>query len=519
MAAQPSILFTVDNFSKGDYGTLGGERAPAGSFKGRNVLVYANGMVGPRPGLRDITPASMPTGKLLFLRSTPVVGKDGLFCIGDTVYRFDLGTPATSPTSIGTFTAVPIVPLHPFLTTDVFYVAVPGNQAYRIDPTNSTVGAVTDSPAGNDLIIRNGQMIISGDGDTNPFYRLLASLPGDVNNWSEGRFLDVGDNWQITALTIQRNYLAILKRNGAYVMSGILGDPDTEVLREVSTSTTTLWPWNAALDPDDRFWFIPVFLDNIAQFDSATVQQLSRLQFDTHEHDDPAGPPLVQGAAIMEGDGTSATFAALRAGSTQQMIAQHNGAWTVHDFGATVSGMCDADHANLIVTDGGDTGVTAKVYSTTFKLNRPAYVSDAQCAPGDNSDTPLDAYVTPPQWWSPAGREVEVRQVVVDFKSWDTGTTETNHFDVVVRVLGRTQDPDVQYAEIVYDTSVDAAPLPFDQDPALSTSDAEGTRQRRKFNFLCVPGAGVEITIKNIRGCAIRSYTVLEKKQDQAPIA
>jgi hypothetical protein len=142
----------------------GGERAPAGTFAGENVLVYADGTVGPRPGLLNVTPASMPTGKLLALVKTPVVGKDGIFVIGNTVYRFDLGTAATAPTSIGTFAVTPTKPLHFYLNTDTFYVAVPGDKTYRVDPTNSTVTAVTGSPPGRFVTIWNGQLIVAGDG-------------------------------------------------------------------------------------------------------------------------------------------------------------------------------------------------------------------------------------------------------------------------------------------------------------------------------------------------------------------
>lgn len=515
MAEQNSILFTVDDFSKGDYGTLSGERAPKGTFRGHNVLVYASGMVGPRAGLKDQTPASMPTGKLLTLQSTPVVGRDGLFVIGNTVYRFDLYTVATAPTAYtGALAVTSTVPLHPFLWTDGFYMAVPADKVYFINPAASTVAGVTSSPGGNDVIIRDGQMIVSGDGQSGrPLYRLLASLPGDITDWTEGRFLDIGDNWQVTAMAIQRNYLSILKRNGAHVLSGILGDPSTEQLRQVSKSTTTLWPWNAALDEDDQFWFIPVFRDNVARFTSAQVQQLAQLPYDSHEHDDPAlDAVLVQGLTILQGDQTPSTVVAVRAKATQEALVQHNGVWTRQFFETTVSGMCAGDHENLIITDGGAAGVAAKIYSTNFQLNRPAFTNDTFTAPGDNSNTPLAASFIAPQWWSPAGREVQVRQVVVDFESWNTGTSATNHFDVTVRILGRQR-----VAEKVYSSDADAAPDPFDQ--AVASSSVSGTRQRKEFNFLCAPGAGVEVSFTNMRGVAIRSFTVLEARRDNAPFS
>lgn len=509
MAEVGSILFTVDNFKTGDYGNVGGRHAPAGSFTGRNMIVRPNGRLGPRAGLADITPSSMPVGKLHSLNKTPVVGRDGMFTIGNTVYRFNLFSTDT-PVSMGTFDTTPTDPLHPFLDTDVFYVAIPGDHAYRLDPTNDEVDVITDSPGGRDLLIRNGQMIITGDGTVdNPFYRLNASLPGDVNNWSEGRFLDVGDNWQITGIRTQRNYLAILKRRGAYVMSGILGDPNTQQLRLVSTTDTTLWPWNAELDAEDNYWYIGVFDDYVSMFNSANVEHLPALSFSIHDHDDPAALDLVQGLTVLKGDQTPSTVVVARGYSGQQLMVQQNGAWTLHDVEVNISGMITGDTVGpeLIITDGGDVATGAKIYTTNFALNRPAFVSDVLVQPGDASTTPIAAYATMPQWWDPTDRNVAVNQVVVDFESYDTGTTATNHFDVTVRVLGRDRTTEASYSTADYDaTALVTPPAPYDEAP--SASSTSGTHQQRAFNFQCSPGSGVEITFSNVRGVDIESFTV-----------
>lgn len=498
---QPSIITTFDDFSGGDYGVLDGERAPKNTFKATNMLVYADGYVGPRPGLKNITPASMPTGKLLTLVPTPIVGRDGMFIIGNTVYRFDLGTPGTAPTSMGTLDVTPTVVLRPYLITDVFYMAVPGDKTYFLDPTNDDVSDIASSPSGTDCVIWNDQLIVVSDDNTN---RLLASAPGDVNDWTEGRFIDIGDRWEITGVRTMRNYLGILKRNGAFILAGVIGDPDSESVRQMSSSTTTLHPWCAETDSDDKYWFIPVFRDNPASYDAAQLRQLPRWVFSGEVSTD-ATPVLGQGLAMMTGDQTPSTIALVRGESVREALVQHNGVWTRQHFETAVSGMCAGDGDGFVVTDGGGAGTAAAIYRTYFGTNRPGFVGDVLVSPGDNSTTPIDAHITLPQWWSPAGREVQVSQVIVDFKSWNTGTTATNHFDVAVKVMGRARA-----AEVTYTHSTG-----FDQ--VVSASSTNGTRQRMQFNMLCAPGAGFEITLSNIRGCAIRCVTVLSPKKDENP--
>lgn len=501
MPEQPSVITTFDDFSGGDYGTLGGERAPKNTFSAENMLVYADGYVGPRPGLKNITPASMPNGKLLALVPTPVVGRDGMFIIGNTVYRFDMGTPATAPTAMGTIDVTPTVALRPYLITDVFYMAVPGDKTYHLDPTNDSVADIVGSPSGTDCVIWNDQLVVVSDDNTN---RLLASIPGDVNDWSEGRFIDIGDRWEITGVRSMRNYLGILKRNGAFILAGVIGDPETESIRQMSSSTTTLHPWCAETDSDDKYWFIPVFRDNPAVYDAAQLRQLPRYEF-SGEVSTAATLPLGQSLAMLIGDQTPSSLALTRGESVRESIVQHNGIWTRHHFETAVSGMTVGNGDALILTDGGDTSAPAQIYSTYFNLDRPGFVSDSLVAPGDGSATPLDASITLPQWWSPAGREVQVSQVVVDFKSWNTGTAETNHFDVSVKVMGRTRADEVTYT---HSTGFDEI---------VAESSVSGTRRRMEFNMLCSPGAGFEITLSDIRGCAIRSVTVLSPKRDERP--
>jgi hypothetical protein len=348
-----------------------------------------------------------------------------------------------------------------------------------------------------------------------------------VNDWSEGRFVDVGTDgpqlpaWQITAMHAQRNGLAVLKRHGAYVVTGIIGDPESQVIRAaINNDDMTLQPWHAATDDKDRLWYIPVFRHNIAAFSGNTVDQEFKLEFSENEHDEGVELPLLQGLAVTQGDQSGATVVAVRGGDSQEALVYMNNAWTRQTFDVTVSGMVAADRQGreglVAITDGGATGVAAKIWTADFNINRPGLTTDALSRPGDDTDTPLQSAVTAPQFHTEAGREVKVRQVVIDFKAWNTGADVNNHFDVSVKVLGR--DANRGAAEIQYLTSaplVRAVPTPYEEDPEAS-SDV-GTRKRQVFNFKCDPGAGFEVSTYNMRGVSLRAITVMYDERDVRP--
>jgi hypothetical protein len=522
MPEDNAIISTWDNFSAGDYGKRGGERAGKGTFHAQNMLVYSDGKIGPRAGLKNITPASMPTGKLLAFVATPVAGKDGLFIIDKQPYWFDLFNTVTAPTAMAAdLDQTPEQPAVVRLDTTTMLFPVrydvsgtsTSDGTYRIDVINNTVAKLTAAPGGIDVNFLDQQVIIAS---SEFLPRIFGSSPTDPNSWGEGRFADVGDNWQTTALWPIRNALAILKRTGIHVLQGVLGDADTERYTKVSTSDGVLHSWESDRDADDRIWFWPTFRKLPASFDGATVRYEGHLELtQAIERDETiAATPTKRGVVVIEGHMTPSSVVFVQGGTAQRGIVQHNGIWTLHHWETSISGMLGQGgpvSQQLLATDGGGTGVAAKIFTTLLNLDRPAFTSDGLASPGDNSSTPVDAWVTLPQWWSPDGREVKVSQVIVDFTSWNTGTAATNHFDIAVRVLGRDRA-----SEVVRATATDSEPDAFDE--VVGSSSTDGTRRRKTFMFDCPPGAGIEITLSNIRGCAIRSVTAVEAKRPGRPL-
>lgn len=516
MAEQPSVITKWDDFSGGDYGSLDGRKAPANSFKASNMLVYSSGGVGPRAGLKNITPTEMPDGPLLALASTPVVGKDGLFVIAERVYTFDLNTPGVAPTMIGSFAHAPNQPIVPKLDTATLLATIRygddlSDKTYRIDPMNGTVTGLTSSPGGHDVTLY-GQMVVIADSEFSP--QIQGSSPLDPNDWSEGRFAIAGDNWQVTALHTLRNALMIMKRTGIYVLSGILGDDQTQVIRTVSSVDGALHPWQTAKDQEDQVWFWSLFRKAPAMFNNATVRYFGQFKLPTRENDDTiADTPLKRGVVVIDGDLTSQTVVFVQGGDSQKAVVSHNGKWSLHDFETDVTGMLAANGSQVVTTDGGLNDEPAQIYTTVFDLDRPAFVGEEIVSPGDGGNTPLQATFSPAPYWSPGGREFTVRQVVVDFTAWNTGTSESLHFDLDVRVMGRNlkQGGD----EITYSTA-SGGPNPYDE--SVSEASTTGTQKRQVFNFQCAQGAGAELTFRNIRGVRLDAIYLMGPKRDERPV-
>lgn len=515
MPQNPAEIVTWNDFSGGDYGTLGGRRAETNQFKASNMIVRANGRIGPRAGIKDFTPASMPTGTLLGFSVGPVVGREGLFIIGKTPYRFDLYTPATAPTALSDFAQTPNQPVKPRVRTANWLVPInygassPDSQdgVYVVNPSADTNTKITGSMGGIDVVQEGQQMIVA----RSQFYNQIdGSSAIDPTDWSGGIFADVGDDWQVTALNIMKNVLVVIKRTGWWILSGVLGDSATETFRQASTADGVLHSWQADMDQKDTLWFFPLFQAYPGLFNGAVIQYMGNLTFPTREHDEiHAVPPLTKSVTVFDGHRTASSVAYIQGGSSQKMLLQHNGVWTFHDFGVTISAMAAKNGDQLVITDGGGASTAAKIYSVNFWLERPAFVSDELVSPGDGSTTPLDASLTLSQHWTSDRREVHARQLVVDFVSFDTGTTATAHFDIQIRTMG-TADQD--------GNGVDSYSAVQSWDQAVSASSTDGTLRRHVFEFSEPPGSGIEVLLTNVRNVDFDSFTLLDPQQAQRPV-
>lgn len=494
-----------NEFRGGEWGLLGGEKAPSGTFHGKNMMVYSNGLLGPRPGLKDFTPDGMPNGKLRCLVETPVPDREAVFIIGSTAYYSSYRDFSINPVAFtgDTLTGKNDTPLQPKPDTATHLVAIEaaagptGGGVFRLDTPAGTVSQIDTAPPGVTHELYNGQLLVVESYDRP---RLLGSDPtedGVTYDFSDGFFTDIGDNWGIAGLLVQRNYVAIFKRNSAHVLSGVFGD-NSEVVRQVSRSQTAHKAWHIAIDNDDRIWFIPLFRENIAQFTGAALSQLGQYVNLNPREGETGELPVTRGLGAFAGQLTNSSFLAVQGGeTTHKGILYHNGVFTFHEYEQPVCGLVAAGDGNHVsLTDGGADDAPATIYGTSFELDRPAFVSDGGHSPydGDNTD-PIDAEVEFPYFFDKPGNLVRVRSVTVEIKKWDTGITN-NTLDLEVTTLNRSNGAGDQVNTVQ------------SWSEASGSSSTSGDHDRLVFSKHCLYGQGFKIKLKNIAGIAIKSVTV-----------
>jgi hypothetical protein len=506
MPSQPAQVVTFDDWSGGEYSTNEGIGAAANTFHGSNVLVYANKTIGPRPGLRDITPIDMPEGDLRMLATTPVGSRRGLMIVGDQCYYFDLYNPDTAPTAFGDplngDTDRPITYAQQGVHT---YITVPGDRCYDLNVAAATVTELSvDSPGGSAIVIYGERLYVVGDDeDTTKRRQIYYSDPNDYTSWPAENFFNVGDEWQITGLRVQRQGLTIFKREGIFSLTGIPGINAN--LRPLSKAEGPLWQWHTLVDEDDMAYFLPAFRFNPALYDGSKPSQMGYYQEITPNLDEAPGVglPVKTGVTYSRGflDSSSVTIA--QGADLNTMQIKHNGTWTRHQVETGISGVIASDGDKVIVSNG-----QAKIYSFNLGYNRPIFVDDNTAQPGDDSQGPVTAGFCTPEWWSEDGQDYTVRSVMVDFIKWDVGSGEQNHFDIRTEAIGTEDDTDGNKTSETYS---------FDEDPGLATS--EGVRSRVIFRFgedaRLAPG--FQLFVENLVGCHIRRIKVTLELEPELP--
>lgn len=500
--AMTSYAFT--DFSGGDYGDIGGDRAAPNQFKATNMIVSSDGGLVPRIGLSDITPAGMPVGKVVMLVPTTTPGRDIMFIVGNTVYTFDKTAPGSGVTTIGTLAVTPTLAVYAKQGTAEFYVAIPGDKTYKLDPVAPAVTALTGSPSGSEVEVYGQRLIVVDDGTK---YRIKFSEAADFNTWPPGNFIDIGDNWQITSVREQRNHLAIFKRDGVYILTGVPGTGST-VLRKADRGLGPLHPGQLDIDESDMLYYIPAFNTNPASFDGATVRQISYLkELSTARDGDTPVLPLVLGTAESIGDRTPSTVVMAQGSGVNRLLVFQNGVWTKHTTSVTISGMVrGGETGDFYITDGGAAGVAGKIYSTQFDVDRPGIASNSTA--GDASTTPLSASVTLPQVWAPDHSDVQVRQVVVDFDKYNTGSASHNHFDLDVQIIGADREASVAVVTQSWDQATASA----------GASQGDYTSTRKVLGFKTAKGARAELTFRNVRGVKIRGVKIFFHRMPEQPV-
>lgn len=506
--AKQTLVF--DNFQGGDIGRKGLSAAPKNAFSATNMLLYRTGELGVRSGFREVTPSNAVAGAVVMVAEW----NNRVYYIQDTAVRYfnPTSTAGATTTPAGTFTSTPSLPSYDNGQADYLFIGTNNAGAYKVD--GATLTTLASSPSGTSIARYGTRLVVA----KNTLGTIEYSADNVFTSWGNTIVID---NDTITALKNQRNGLTIMLANSIWVLNGTLAT--NESVRRVSRSRGAVDHLASWVNEFDNLYFAgsvatgqgdtaPIRFDGAypRRLDNQIIQPAYASGSNTRVTGLSSNHP--EGVAFMYpnqavSDLTQAWF-----------LIYMNGVWTKHrttlglDLGlCTVrlpffqdSGTTSTElryGATLISSDGGTAGVAPKFYGLVLDMDRPGSetVVDTGQAPeraGDASAAAVEGDVTFAEWHADMGFEVRVRDVTVDFRSWNTGASNNNHFNVTASAL-RTYD----------NGQVTSTTQAWDEAPTYSS--AAGTLKRKTFSFGDAgSGNAFQISFNTIRGIAIRRYFV-----------
>lgn len=503
--ARQTVVY--NDFSGGEWGSLNEYKRQKNMFTASNMLVNREGELVVRPGLRDRTPAGVVAGVVHGVGFHGVPLKDAWYIQGTTVRIFSIGGGNNLGNATGALASIPTSPVDVATDTNSSFFASPSDKIYRVDSVANSVAGLTGSPGAFVIGGYYGDRIMVGDINGSNEFRVRWSDGPDAagakqpNSWTSTNVVDVGDNWGIKGLYSQRQHLLIAKQAGYHIMTGVPGV--NSVIRAQQNFPGPYLGLHSAMGPNDIVAILPGDNTYPAFHNGAGLKQFQYLDNHLTATRDITFPPT-HGVAMCSG--TNQGFYFFQHSGNKGM-AWHNNVWTYHTFDQTISGYVSKQgHGQFVyLCDGGSASVAPKFYIWNPHIGTPGFADGTgHTQPGDNSTSLLTANVTFPEWSSDDGDEVLVRSVIVDFRTWNTGAANTNHFDLSVE------------AKNLYDTTSTRASNTVSFDQAQASSSTSGTEQRRIFGFgEQGVGSGFQLHFTNVRGIAIKQVTVV---LDRAPI-
>lgn len=522
-------LVAFEGWEAGEYGKKAPHRAALNAFTGLNVMRYENSLLGPRHGMREIvlTGASLPSGIIrgfgISSSITTIGAKSIWMVVGNKAFL--ISTAGVTVECTGTSTTTPTGVVHGVSQGDVTYVSGGGlTTIYKIDHAAATYTAVAGSPALQQLV-QYGEVLMGVE----TFNTVRYSDASAPTSWPAGNFFRVGSNQSfIRALMPQREHLMIAMLDSTW---WLLRGPLAQTGALVTVGSASLRKISDSVSPPAQTSWAPLGNGNIGyvmgSFDDLSGGDVSSL----FEHNGSRPTPVKHipfgqgftafgaqnsyGAVPLRQPNDWVGFNGLDGAAIPSggLAVKARGTWSLHFLdpdGATqlvqIRGLVLDDW--WFLTNGGAAATQPRLWMWQAYAQRPGFTTDPHSRAGDSSlDTvPPDAFFTTAEWLSDAGFEAKVQYVTIDFRSYTTGSSSSNHFDVqciATKLLDRND-------------LVTSATQSFD-DPAgsLGAATTEGKQMQRRFQFSGNDyGRGFKIKLSNIRGVAIERILVRVDVQD-----
>lgn len=507
-----------DDFTGGDFGSIGAMNAPPNTFEGRNMVVYRDGTIGPRAGVLALEYAGGEddTGAVTGIgwRGTPNV--DLWWIVDTTVYYAPSRTVGAPVGKFATDLDAPVgagvSPQWVEYGNDDTYLTIYNDTTYHMSHEGTPdLVALTDAPGGRAIAFHGDRMFVAST--PADLYRVFFSASLDPNDWTDGEFFDVPNaSGALEGIWDQRNHLSILTQNGEWwVVTGAPGT-DSAFLRRVTGGG--VHPWIATADMGvctgaDELWHTPILADYPANFNGAVVEEKRYLAIQD-------GTPQFGIGYIKVLRGFRPDEVVFWFPQEQRVGLYMNGVWTLHTIdieGVTLSQYAVSDNqAQIIFTDGGDVAEKPAFYTWKLDLNRPSNSDDALANVGDDKDSYNDATLNFPEEWVQDGTEIRVRSVTIDFTKWDTGSSTQNKFTVTPRTISRYNQPN---GDVVDATAQTFAEWPDDWTTGVGSSVRD--RKVMRFGTDMRYGGAFQIRLSDIGGIAIKSILVEVETRDEIP--
>lgn len=526
---QKSVTF--DNFSKGEYGDLDRRQAgrTPGFFHSTNMLVNRAGIVHPRPGLRDLEAAGVPSVEAVVAfgwhgYGGAVIDTDGIWFVADeggTVGVYGLDASSVGNT-VDAYTMTDAIDL----TGRTLYGANILNGGYSFDwctfrgTTNSGIlidhdgqavtipGAPPEMPDGAVMAVYGDRLFVAGsEVDLN---RLYYSEAG-ILSWGDFpalNFFDVLDGLDVTAIVDHRGGALLGKRIGRWgYLTGTPGS--TARLEQVTRAGAPANPGTFVGLGSDEVAFIARNRSYVQIFNGSVFVDLEHLTFmgeSVASDDNNKTSPRVKFVQMRDPKDFLVYRSGVGAGANagKAMIRQ-NDIFTYHQLPITLSGHAvrKLELGHLLFLGGQDDELpypqTPQFFVWDPNLGRPGRPDDDYSTVGDGDDeVPVVADFQTPEHWLEGGTEVRIRSVVVDFVKWDLGVADLdNGFRVRVvahSLYQRDGTFAAEWQEFTETTAAGGTDVPLDDHRIFNFGD-QGV------------GNGFHVELDSIVGIGIRSIS------------
>jgi hypothetical protein len=437
------------------------------------------------------------------------LGKSLWIIVDDELYTLEPLT-LSAATLIGTLDAVPTEPVVSAEgDSGISYISSYGEGFYELN-LNVGIDTLTKFPGvpGTRALTLHRERLFIG-GEPSAFSRVYFSDPFAFDSFPALSYFDVPSIPEVRGLYPQRDHLLIGKMDYSWwAFTGTAGATSAALhrLRSGGGAPWHFWPGKAVLNEDDVLWLVAGSHDEPAAYDGTSIERVKHLEGWLAGGINPNSQIGLRVAQLGRED--EVLIVSDDPAYDQHALIRRNGVWTRHIYDVDLQGHVASDRQGLVhIADGGAVDAAPKLYTWNGELDRPGRVDDVLARPGDDSDTPLDAWLELPEWWTQGENECRVRGVIVDFVKFDTGAAETNHFEVQVRVHRAYGTVDAEGAAVVPGGEDEVAFEVWDEPTA--TASVDGTPDVRHFGFGPKKGRGFSLRVEAIRGVAIRSVTAV----------